>query len=140
MQWWYKKHGNKSDRNFTGKLKYMHCYIVSVLNIGLFQFSSKISVTLVSVLFTPPLVNPTLSLENVFIYLLILRVNKMYHKTTKSCPLNAILKLCMEECGGLGTHTTRRRATSKGLDTRPGKPSGVLTRHVFSCEVWAAYL
>ena len=28
------------------------------LNIGLFQFSSKISVTLVSVLFTPPLVNP----------------------------------------------------------------------------------
>ena len=36
----------------------MHCYIVSVLNIGLFQFSSKISVALVSVLFTPPLVNP----------------------------------------------------------------------------------
>ena len=30
----------------------MHCYNVSVLNIGLFQFSS------VSVLFTPPLVNP----------------------------------------------------------------------------------
>ena len=28
------------------------------VNIGLFQFSSKISVTLVSVLFTPPLVNP----------------------------------------------------------------------------------
>ena len=33
-------------------------YFVSVLNIGLFQFSSKISVTLVSVLFTPPMVNP----------------------------------------------------------------------------------
>ena len=30
----------------------------SVLNIGLFQFSSQISVTLVSVLFTPPLANP----------------------------------------------------------------------------------
>ena len=36
----------------------MHCYNVSVLNIGLFQFSSQISVTLVSMLFTPPLVNP----------------------------------------------------------------------------------
>ena len=36
----------------------MYCYNVSVLNIGLFQFSSQISVTLVSVLFTPPLVNP----------------------------------------------------------------------------------
>ena len=36
----------------------MYCYNVSVLNIGLFQFSSQISVTLVSMLFTPPLVNP----------------------------------------------------------------------------------
>ena len=36
----------------------MRCYIVSVLNIGLFQFSSKISVPFVSVLFTPPLANP----------------------------------------------------------------------------------
>ena len=36
----------------------MYCYNVSVLNIGLFQFSSQNSVTLVSVLFTPPLVNP----------------------------------------------------------------------------------
>ena len=36
----------------------MRCCIVSVLNIGLFQFSSQISVTLVSVLSTPPLVNP----------------------------------------------------------------------------------
>ena len=40
-----------SDRNFTEIGLYlvhysvMHCYIVSVLNIGLFQFSSKISVT-----------------------------------------------------------------------------------------------
>ena len=44
------------------------------LNIGLFQFSSNISVTLVSVLFTPtlsiPICPPTFSLENVFIYLL----------------------------------------------------------------------
>ena len=52
----------------------MHCYNVSVLDIGLFQFSSQFSVTLVSVLCTPPLVNPiyiptTFSLENVFIYL-----------------------------------------------------------------------
>ena len=30
----------------------MHCYNVSVLNIGLFQFSSQISVTLVSILYT----------------------------------------------------------------------------------------
>ena len=36
----------------------MHCYNVSGLNIGLFQFSSQISVTSVSVLFTPALVNP----------------------------------------------------------------------------------
>ena len=36
----------------------MYCYNISVLYIGLFQFSSQISVTLVSVLFTPPLVNP----------------------------------------------------------------------------------
>ena len=36
----------------------MYRYNVSVLNIGLFQFSSQISVTLVSVLFTPLLVNP----------------------------------------------------------------------------------
>ena len=36
----------------------MYCYNVSVLNIGLFQFSSQISVTLVSVHFTTPLVNP----------------------------------------------------------------------------------
>ena len=51
----------------------MRCYFVSVLNIGQFQISSKISATLVSVLFTPPSVNPIyqqLSLENVFIYLL----------------------------------------------------------------------
>ena len=36
----------------------MCCYIVSVRNIGLFQFSRKTSVTLVSMLFTPPLDNP----------------------------------------------------------------------------------
>ena len=36
----------------------MRCYFVSVLNIGIFLFSSKISVTLVFVLFAPPLVNP----------------------------------------------------------------------------------
>ena len=36
----------------------MHCYNVSVLNIGLFQFSNQISVSLVSMLFTPALVNP----------------------------------------------------------------------------------
>ena len=35
-----------------------HCNTVSELNIDLFQFSSKISVTLVFMLFTPPLVNP----------------------------------------------------------------------------------
>ena len=33
-------------------------HLLHGLNIGLFQFSSQISVTLVSVLFTPPLVNP----------------------------------------------------------------------------------
>ena len=42
---------------FSPLLK-LYCYNVSVLNIGLFQFSSQVSVTLVSVLFTPPLVNP----------------------------------------------------------------------------------
>ena len=53
----------------------MYCYNVSVLNIGLFQFPSQISVTRVSVLFTPPLVNPNipttfvLDFEIVFIYL-----------------------------------------------------------------------
>ena len=36
----------------------MYCYNVSVLDIGLFQFSSQIFVTLISMLFTPPLVNP----------------------------------------------------------------------------------
>ena len=52
----------------------MHCYNVSVLNIGLFQFSSQISVTLVSMLFTPPLVNPIyqqLSLVRECFYLLV---------------------------------------------------------------------
>ena len=47
-----------------------------MLNIGLFQFSSQISVTLVSVLFTPPLVNPIyqqLSRYRMF-YLLVLYV------------------------------------------------------------------
>ena len=62
-QWWCKKHGSKSDMKieigrFLAHYSGMRCYIVSVLNIGLFQFSSKISVTLVSMLFTPPLVNP----------------------------------------------------------------------------------
>ena len=67
-QWWCKKHRNKSDRNLTifspllrlylAHYSGMYCYNFSVLNIGLFQFSSQISVTLVSVLFTPPLVNP----------------------------------------------------------------------------------
>ena len=51
----------------------MYCYNVSVLNIGLFQFSSQNSVTLVSVLFIPPYIGQyyiptTFSLENVFIY------------------------------------------------------------------------
>ena len=48
----------------------MYCYNVSVLNIGLFQFSSQISVTLVSVLFTPPLVNPIFLVRECF-YLLV---------------------------------------------------------------------
>ena len=77
----YKQIKTFSNEKVVGKIEIglylahysgMYCYNVSVLNIGLFQFSSQISVTLVSVLFTPPLVNPkptTFSLENVFIYL-----------------------------------------------------------------------
>ena len=39
------------------------------LNIGLFQFSSQISVTLVSVLFNPPLVNPIYQKRDLVNYL-----------------------------------------------------------------------
>ena len=56
---------------------------MNVINIGLFQFSIKISVTLVSVLFTPftigqSYVPTTLSLENVFIYLYIYVIIYIY--------------------------------------------------------------
>ena len=61
-QRWCKKHGNKCDRNFKieiglylAYLQYNSACLSNGLNIGLFQFSSKISVTLVSMLFTPPL-------------------------------------------------------------------------------------
>ena len=56
-QWWCKKHGIEIGL-YLAHYSGMYCYIVSVLNIGLFQISSQIFVTLVSVLFTPPLVNP----------------------------------------------------------------------------------
>ena len=64
LQWWCKNNGNQK---FDWKIKIglylanysgMHCFNVNVLNIGLFQFPSQISVTLVSMHFTPPLVNP----------------------------------------------------------------------------------
>ena len=46
----------------------MHCYNGSVLNIGLFQFSSQISVTLVSMLFTLALVNPIYQQRSMFLF------------------------------------------------------------------------
>ena len=57
----------------------MYCYNVSVLNIGLFQFSSQISVTLVSVLFIPPLVNPITNnfLVSESFYLLVYIINEL---------------------------------------------------------------
>ena len=51
------------------RAQYNNACLSTGLNIGLFQFSSKISITLVYTTIGQPYILTTLSLENVFIYL-----------------------------------------------------------------------
>ena len=73
-QWWCKKRRNKSDRKMEIGLYLVHysgmrCYIVSVLNIALFQIFCHSCFCAFYTTIGQSYKPTTLSLENVFIYL-----------------------------------------------------------------------